>query len=257
MIPLDYGRSFVIGTSPSNEARFWVESRTRIVNERTGANEDYVQCGSCKSENTFGESNLFMDDNYDFLPVFGTEFGIYFRRKAWLNKNYKTVLETADMFGGPRYQLVGGTTCRLLSSEKEVLEATREMIPLVAQTEIRDVRSQLRATIEYPVKTMNTCRSIEDHRNDGRRGEIYQVDTGPVVFPDLSGKQEHLVDGLSLAFVAFNDPHFTDFVVEAPTPAFPPETPTENDLHVHHYSEKLTLAAENRLYVSYSSGTGR
>ena len=33
----------------------------------------YYQCGSCKSEHTFAEKNLFINPNYDFLPVFGEE----------------------------------------------------------------------------------------------------------------------------------------------------------------------------------------
>ena len=53
MNPLDYGRSFIIGNGPANEVRFWVESRTRLIDVRTGTYEDYLQCGSCKSENTF------------------------------------------------------------------------------------------------------------------------------------------------------------------------------------------------------------
>lgn len=257
MNPLDYGRSFLIGTAPGNEVRFWVESRTRIVDEETGASEEYVQCASCKSENTFGESDLFICDNCDFLPVFGTEFGIYFRRRAWLNENYKSVLKTERMWDGPRYHLVEDPTCRFLDGPQEVLEATRDMLPLVAQTEIRNSASRLSAIIEYPVKTMNTCRRIEQQRpEENRKGEIYQVDTGPILFPDLSGKRERLVDGLALAFVAFNARNFADFVIEVPTSARPPGTDAANDLQVYHYSERLTLEAENRLYASYCSGTG-
>ena len=247
MNPLDYGRAFLIGTAPGNEVRFWVESRTRIVDEKTGATEEFVQCASCKSENTFGESDLFIDDNYDFLPVFGTEFGIYFRRRAWLNQNYKTVLKTENMWDGPRYHLVEGTTCTLLDGPQEILQATRDMLPIVAQTEIYNPQSQLRAIIEYPVKTMNTCRERGRYRpDDQQQGGIYQVDTGPILFPDLSRKQERLVDGLQLAFVAFNAPHFADFVVEVPTSALPPEEQAASDPQVYHYSEKLTLEAENR-----------
>ena len=53
LAPLDYGRSFLLGKAPSNEVRFWVESRTRLIDEQTGDVEDYLQVGSCKSENTF------------------------------------------------------------------------------------------------------------------------------------------------------------------------------------------------------------
>ena len=38
---IDYGRSFIRGRAGANRVRFWVESRTRIIDERSGAVEDY------------------------------------------------------------------------------------------------------------------------------------------------------------------------------------------------------------------------
>ena len=89
MKPLDYGRSFLIGRAPANEVRFWAESRTRLIDEQTGRSEDYIQAGSCKSEHTFAERDLFVEDNYDFLPVFGPEYGVVFRRRAYLDEGYR------------------------------------------------------------------------------------------------------------------------------------------------------------------------
>lgn len=239
MTPLDYGRSFLIGTAPMNEVRFWVESRTRMIDEKTGAIEDYYQCASCKSEDTFAEQDLFLKDNYDFLPVFGPEYGIIYRRQAWLNEGYKSVVETKNMWDGPLYHLVDGISCTLLETTDAVLETTRSYTPLVAQTEIWNTTTSLRAIIEYPVKTMNTRRS----------GPDYQVDTGPVLYPDLSVRSERHVDGLTLAFVAFNAPHFADFVLEAPTAAAGPNTSPKPEVQVYHYSNKMSMKAENRLYA--------
>ena len=56
------------------------------------------QCASCKSENTFAPKDLFHKENYDFLPIFGPEDGVIFRRKATLNKDYKTVRKGLDWF---------------------------------------------------------------------------------------------------------------------------------------------------------------
>ena len=68
---LDYSRSFLNGTRSFNSVRFWIESRTFIINEATGETQVFYQCASCKSENTFGEKDLFYPDNYDFMPIFG------------------------------------------------------------------------------------------------------------------------------------------------------------------------------------------
>ena len=239
MKPLDYGRSFLIGTAPMNEVRFWLESRTRIIDEKTGAIEDYYQCASCKSEDTFAEGDLFLADNYDFLPVFGPEYGLIYRRKAWLNEGYKSVVKTDAMWDGPLYHLVEGDVCTLLETTDAVLGATRCYVPLVAQTELWHTDTALRAIIEYPVKTMNTIRS----------GPDYQVDTGPVLFPDLSMACERHVDRMALAFAAFNAAHFADFVLEVPTSAVESGAASASKVQVHHYAKRLTLEAKNRLYA--------
>ena len=234
MIPLDYGRSFVRGNAPANEVRFWVESRTRIIDGRDGSHEDYLQCASCKSEHTFAERDLFQEDNYDFLPVFGPTWGVVFRRNAYLNGNYRDVRPAGEWWEGQALQLVEAPAARELVTNADIRDATYAGHPLVAQVEVDDVDTGLRAIVECPVKTMNT----------NRGGDLYQVDTGPVVLPDLL-RHERTVDGLRLAFVAFNMPEFADFVVEVPTRIGEGPDSTE----VYHYSERQTLLATNRLYA--------
>ena len=237
MIPLDYGRSFLLGTWPQNEVRFWVESRTRIVDERNGRTEDYVQCASCKSEDTFAEKDLFYEDNYDFLPIFGPEYGLIFRRKACLNPDYRTYKRTREMWDGPEYHLEECPSFQQLTTPQDSVRATLECRVIVAQTEIQNDETGLRAILEYPVKTLNTRR--EDN--------AYQIDTGPVAFPDLGRRPEKLVELFSLAFVAFNAPSFADFVIEVPTLI---DTAHEADkTQVYHYSQRVSLAAKNRLYA--------
>jgi hypothetical protein len=234
--PIDYGRSFLIGKIPANEVRFWVESRTRIIDERAGMWQDFYQCGSCKAESTFAEKDLFRPDNYDFLPVFGPEEGVIFRRKAWLNPNYRSVTKAADLWGGQVYKIRQAERARLLTTNAAVREATLAALPIVAQTEIANTETGLRAIMEYPVKTMNTHREKDQ----------YQVDTGPVAFPDLGQRHDTFAHSLSLAYVAFNVPHFADFVIEDGTPI------REGDrevARVWHYERILSLPAKNRLFA--------
>ena len=232
MEPLDYGRSFLQGKWAENRVRFWIESRTRIIDPESAAPIDYHQCASCKSENTFAPKDLFHKDNYDFLPIFGPEDGVIFRRKAWLNPDYRQIRKSAEMWEGQVYKLVRPRAVRLLRSNREIREATHSGVPIVAQTEITDPRTRLRAIIEFPVKTMNI--------HDGR--DLYQVDSGPVAFPDLSRRYARPAESLSLAFVAFNAPGSADFVIEEPTPI--PDAG-----RVHHYSRLESLPAANRLFA--------
>ncbi len=87
---------------------------------------------------------------------------------------------------------------------------------------------------EYPVKTMNI--SLDS--------SLYQVDTGPVAFPDLARRYERPLESLSLAFVAFNAPHFADFVIEQPTPVI---EDGQELAQVYHFSNPFSLTAKNRL----------
>ena len=237
MTPLDYGRSFLIGTAPENEVRFWVESRTRIIDERNGRREDYLQCASCKSEDTFAERDLFHRDNWDFLPIFGPEYGLIFRRRAWLNPNYRDCRRTEEMWDGPVYHLEECASAKRLATAQDIIRSTHEFDAIVAQTEIQNDETDLHAIIEYPVKTMNTR----------RRDSAYQIDTGPIAFPDLRRRPEKLVDLISLAFVALNAAHFADFVVEEPTSIGNAQETTGTQ--VYHYSRRVSLDATNRLYV--------
>ena len=233
---MDYAKSFIAGKAPWNSVRFWVESRTRVVDETTGASEDYYQCASCKSEDTFAEKELFYDDNYDFLPIFGPQFGLIFRRRACLNENYRSCVKAEELWDGQDCHIVERPDAQLLTTNAAVRKASARWLPLVARTEIRNEETHMRAIVECPVKTIN----IHEER------DLYQVDTGPIAFPDLSRRWERTVDSLSLAFVAFNAPHFACFVIEEPT--LVPEK-HGGPCRVCHYSKRVTLPATNTLYA--------
>lgn len=234
MNPLNYYSSFITGLSPENRVRFWVESRTRIIDEQAGVTEDYYQCGSCKAEDTFAGNDLFLPDNYDFLPVYGPEYGLIFRRRAYLHDGYRETKLVRNMWDGQRYRLHEHDQAERLDTDDAICKATHEGALLIGQTELAG--SGMRAIIEYPVKTMN----IRDATT------TYQVDTGPVLLPDLSRRHSRLVDSLRLAYVAFNTAEFADFVIEVPT-----VLRAENGAAAAttcHYSERVSLQSSNRLF---------
>src|SRR5665647_826134 len=97
---VDYGKSFLCNTAEFNSVRMWIESRTTITDITSGNSTVYYQGASCKSENTFGESDLFYKNNYDFLPIFGDGNVLVFRRYA--NKRgegYRSIKKMEDMWG--------------------------------------------------------------------------------------------------------------------------------------------------------------
>ena len=229
---LDYGLSFICNKASFNAVRFWIESRTTLVDLQAGTSEVFYQCGACKSEHTFAEENLFIEDNYDFLPILGGRNWLIFRRPCRISETYRQVRE--DVWGEPDLKLRYGAGVTELDSFEEIRDATAQGRPIVAQTEIRNDETSLKAVIEYPVKTMNI--SLDN--------SVYQVDTGPVAYPDLTRRFDLSIECLSLAFVAFNVPHFADFIIEQPTPVVQDE---QELARVYHYSRPFSLPAKNRL----------
>lgn len=231
---LDYGYSFLCCPKSFNSVRFWVESRTILIDETAKTRTVIYQCASCKSESTFAKTDLFLDPNYDFMPIFGGTDLLIFRRHAYLNSNYRELVKAESVWGDPTIKTPLAKNVFEVSTFEEIRDATAAGIPLVAQTEIHHAKTGLRAILEYPVKTMNIDR---DHG-------IYQVDTGPLALPDLATRHESPLGTTSLAFVAFNQPDFAYFVVEQPTSIMQDD---KEITQVYHYSHPIRHDTRNRI----------
>ena len=231
---LDFGLSFVCNTAAFNSVRMWIESRTTIIDPQAGTRTEYYQCGSCKSENTFAERDLFKADNYDFLPIFGDGRWLIFRRHAATTPGYRQMRKQEEMWGAPVLKLREPAAITGLDAWEKVRDATAAGLPIVTQTELHNPDTGLRAIIECPTKTLNI----------DRNNRKYQVDTGPVALPDLTRRYDLQIESLSLAYLAFNAPGFADFVVESETPVL---EGGKEAAKVFHYSKLLSLPAKNLL----------
>ena len=99
----------------------------------------------------------------------------------------------------------------------------------------------LRAELEYPIKTLNV-RFTPD---------VYQVDTGPVLFPDLSRRCACWADYVHLAFVAYETrtADHADFILEVATPV----SAAAAAPRVLHFTRHLSRPAVNSLWRLASS----
>lgn len=231
---LDFHKCFMCGTSPVNSLRLWIESRLTYFDDAQGTSIEYYQCASCKSEDTFAERNLFYEDNYDFLPIYGDGQWLIFRRKNRVTPDYRRIQKLETVWGIPDLKLATAKNVRELTTWEDIRDVTATTTAMVARTELVNRDLGLRAIIECPVKTMNIS----------HEKRMYQVDTGPVVYADLSRRYADPIDSLSLAFVAFNTPTFADFVIEQPTPVV--EDGVEK-CQILHYSAPISRPAKNSL----------
>jgi hypothetical protein len=222
-----------------NNARIPIECRCVVTEKATDQSQSFVLGASCKTERVGVEGDIWLEPNADFCPIFSDD--------RYLSlKTYSQVGTTMELFppgSGSQSDRQTGlidetydsvkidmTECEgtPLDSAQEIVEAVLANQNLVARTELENDRYH--ALIEHPVKTINA----------NERDWIYQTDTGPVLFPDLSVEPDAMLTSLELAYSAFNCPDWIEFIVRR-------VTPTTSDVSVYHYSDAVRCDSRNQM----------
>ena len=222
-----------------NNARIPIECRCVVTEKATDQSQAFVLGASCKTERVGVEGDIWLEPNADFSPIFSDD--------RYLSlKTYSQVGTTMELFppgSGSQSDRQPGlidetydsvkidmTECEgtPLDSAQEIVEAVLANQNLVARTELENDRYH--ALIEHPVKTINA----------NERDWIYQTDTGPVLFPDLSVEPDAMLTSLELAYSAFNCPDWIEFIVRR-------VTPTTSDVSVYHYSDAVRCDSRNQM----------
>jgi len=254
---VDFGRSFVtfrIDTLKRppvtasheppfslNNARIQIDCVCTIIERATGREQSFVLGASCKTERVGVDRDIWLEPNADFVPIFSHTHFMHLKTYAKCGMDVEPFGQEGrrqsdrqhglirDAFDDLRVDLVE-TGAKELGSPREIVEATLSNLPLVARTTIENERWS--AVLDYPIKTMNA----------NERDWIYQVDTGTVLFPDLSRGDEDMITGLELAYCAFNCPDWAEFIIRAPTPI-------TDSVDVQHYSSVSRVDCLNQVFT--------
>ena len=233
MTVYDYAHSFVtfVTRGRENIARLQVESVCTLRDQASGTTTKYFFFASCKSEAVFVDRGLFSEDNYDFCGIFADEEFAIFRTRSTHTDGFREEGLWRDRFEDVRFHLekVEG---QALASNREIVQASLDHIPLIGQVEIGE--GALQAVLEFPIKTMNA--------ND--IWDVYQVDTGPLAFPDFGADVDRHIERLSPAYVAYNAPDFAEFVVQQ---ALPLVADGQEITRVTHYTKPLGIPARTQV----------
>ncbi len=255
----DFGRSFVrfridlnvtqprtISQTPPftlNNARFPPECVCRLTTGQGAAAKtvEYVLGASCKAEQVHVRENIWHDPAADMcLVATRDEFLVI---KSWDRNNRGVMLSPPTL--GPQPERQAGkcseaftdmnidlrqASGELLTTTEEIVSAVLSNRPLVSQTEF-SLSDGSHVFLEYPVKVVNAS----------EREMFYQVDTGPVLVPDLTAFDgTHAISSLRLAFIAHNTLGCTEMLLNVPTPI-------GHGLSVNHYSQVMQVHAVNRM----------
>ena len=200
--------------------------------------ERFVLIAPCRTEWVYAEDRLFQ------IP--STEYRMIYSLKDHRGMGSKIMYQGPSSKGEPHFpnfssveidvQTFTGT--RQLKTPTEINSATETNIPLVARTEIRDAKRGRRYVMEYPIRTMNFRPEAGS----------FQVDTGPLLVPDLNSEEEKPIDRLQMAHVVYNRLDKAEFILRRPTP-ITDESGAEVT-KVLHYSEVMEHPAETVLLAA-------
>ena len=222
-----------------NNARIQLECCCEITEKGTGWSEKYVLGASCKTERVGVDCDIWTKPNADFVPVFSASGFLNLKTYAEAGQDVdlyppglgkQTDRQTGlheDVFDATRIDIVARSGV-LVNSAQEIVEATLANHSLIARTRIESDRYV--ATIEYPVKTMNA----------NERDDIFQTDTGPILYPDLTVEPHDMLARFELAFSAFNGFDWVEFLVRT-------ETEISDGISVYHYSRPVRHDSQNEI----------
>ena len=224
-----------------NNARIPIEAVLTVTGKADGFHEEIVLGVSCKTEQVGVERGIWHIPNADFKPIFSSDTFMSIKtyevadRGATLypptlgEQPERQIISIEETFDDVRIDLsrVDG---RALETPRAIVEAVLGNVPLNARTTIENERYT--AVLEYPIKTINA----------NERDWIYQPDTGPVLLPDLSRNPEEMMEGIELAFAAFNTTDWVEFIVRVPTPI-------AEGVNVYHYAEPVRMDCVNEVLV--------
>ncbi|HUZ47297.1 MAG TPA: hypothetical protein VMW54_11735 [Terriglobia bacterium] len=222
-----------------NNARIQLDCRCEVREKRRDVIQEFVLGASCKTERVGVDQDLFTDPNADFVPIFSRDTfmnlkafdradkGVMFYPPSRGVQPERQVGRVAEAFDSLQIDLHRAEG-EVLETPDAIIAATLAKHPLVARTELE---SELyTALIEYPVKTINV----------DERDNIYQTDTGPILFPDFARAPEDLLGGFELAFVAFNCPVWAEFILRV-------KAPVAEGVSVYHYSRRVRVEARSHI----------
>ena len=186
-----------------NRVRINLDARCRWVDKATGETEDFVLICRCQGEAMYVEQDLILDPPYNFWGVFSETQSHIIRTFADAAAQGDTVEDHASRFDSVTIDIATFGNAVELTTSAEIIEATLGAEPLIARTEIESLDGQIHATMEYPVTTMNVA----------PERELWQVDTGPVLFPDFEREVEQRIEKLVPGFIVYNTATYAELAL--------------------------------------------
>ena len=218
-----------------NKARIQLEAIADVIDEETGASEQFVLIAPCRSEWVYAEKQLFQIPSREYRNIYSlTEERGMGRAITYDGESHRGHL-VSDTFQFLEIDIVRFPRGRVLETPAAVNEATSKNFPLIGRTQIREEARGKRYLLEYPIKTMNFR----------PENSSFQVDTGPLLVPDFDSGEAKAIDRLEMAHIVYNRLDYAEFILRRPTPIN--DEQGRELTRVLHYSETREFPAVSEI----------
>lgn len=238
----DFTNSYMTFTvlDRSNTARIQLDARCVWTDHTTGKTEEFFLITPCKSERMYVPRKLYQDPNYDFCGIWSRKEYLILRTPVTHNpKRLQDHEANAGVlpgrFGESKIDLRYLADTQPLTTDELIVKATLKNLYLMARTHVSHADPHLSAVVEYPVKTMNVC----------EKTTRFQVDTGPLIWPDFTSTAKLAVERFLLGFICYNTFADGEVVLRVPTPIV---VEGKEVIKAWHYSKIVEIKAKHALF---------
>ena len=218
-----------------NWVRILIDARCTIHDERNGTSEEVYLIAPCRTEWMYRDTEVIQNPSGEYRVIFTQDRQLSVGKHIDESRERGGSIPTSG-FNTLEFKITT-VDATPLADDAAVIEASQGLKPIIAKTEIVNADRGLRATLEYPVRTMNY----------NRPHNRFQVDTGPLVFPDFTLETEHLIDRCKLAHAVYNTFDYAEIVCKQPTPIL---SDGQEVASVFHYSDYHQLPATTTFFAA-------
>jgi len=218
-----------------NKARIQLDAWITVIDEASGKSERYVLIAPCRTEWVYAADHLFQLPNNEYRMIFSLTEQRGIGRGYTYNGKASVSQPVRDSYRSLKIDVRNFPQARQLRTPQEINAATEKNFQIVGRTEFRDPNRKERYVLEYPIKTMNFR----------PESASFQVDTGPLLVPDLNSKASKAIDRLEIAHVCYNRLDRAEFILRRPVRV---GESGAGPIRVLDYSEPREYPARNELF---------
>lgn len=213
-----------------NSARINLDARCAWIED--GREEEFLLICPCQGETMYVPTKLIQEPPFNFLGVFSRTQSRLIRHHADGDVQRDTLENHKGRFDDIRIHLAPFRNAVELEKDSQIVDATLRNLPLIGRTEIASDDGKLRARMEYPITTMN----VEPKK------QIWQIDTGPILFADFKSAAAQRIEKLIPAFIVCNTRDHAELTLRA-------KVPLAKGGSTHHYADIRSAKTSTRLYA--------